>query len=62
MRTNDEYRARRPTFAQRYPWQIIIAGLAIGVVAVVLATRLKLRTSFAELLPSVPPLPTATAV
>jgi predicted RND superfamily exporter protein len=55
MRTNDEYRARRPTFAQRYPWQIIILGLAIGVVAVVLATRLKLRTSFAELLPSKDP-------
>ena len=52
MRTNDGYRAGRPTVAQRYPWPILVAGAAIGVVAVVLALRLQLRTSFAELLPS----------
>ncbi len=52
MRTNDEHRPARPTVAQRYPWPIIIAGAMIGIVAVALALRLKLRTSFAELLPS----------
>jgi predicted RND superfamily exporter protein len=55
MRTNDEHRAGRPTVAERYPWPILVAGLVIGVVAVALALRLQLRTSFAELLPSKDP-------
>lgn len=52
MPTNDGHRAGRPTVAQRYPWPILIAGVVLGIVAVALALRLKLRTSFAELLPS----------
>jgi predicted exporter len=55
MRTNDEHRVGRPTLAIRYPWPILIAGAVIGVVAVALALRLHLRTSFAELLPSSDP-------
>ena len=52
MPTNDGHRAGRPTVAQRYPTAILVAGAVLGIVAVALALRLKLRTSFAELLPS----------
>jgi len=52
MRTKDEYRPRRLTVAERHPWPILVAGVVIGVVAVALALRFQLRTSFAELLPS----------
>jgi hypothetical protein len=55
MRTNDDYRPRRATIAERHPWPILITGVVIGVIAVALALRLQLRTSFAELLPSKDP-------
>src|SRR5439155_6317228 len=44
MRTNDDYRPRRATIAERHPWPILIAGVVIGVIAVALALRLQLRT------------------
>ncbi len=55
MRTNGEHRAGRPTIPERYPWPILAAGAVLFVVAVALALRLQLRTSFAELLPSQDP-------
>src|SRR4029077_16014825 len=52
MRAQDDGRGRHREVAERNPRLILAVGAVIGLVAVVLASRLQLRTSFAELLPS----------
>ena len=52
MRAQNDGRGGLRTVAERNPRLILAVGAVIGLVAVVLASRLQLRTSFAELLPS----------
>ncbi len=52
MRAQDDGRGGLRTVAERHPRLIVVVGAVVGLVAVVLASRLQLRTSFAELLPS----------